>query len=149
MTYVPAELRRLVISRASNCCEYCRLSQGDSAFTFHCEHVIAEKHGGETTADNLCLSCEECNTYKGSDIASFDRETGTPVLTLLFKPRTQSWDDHFRLNGTTIEPLTSVGRVTVILPQLNRSEAIAERQIFIELGSYPCKSDLPRETGIS
>jgi hypothetical protein len=138
MTYVPAELRRLVISRAWNCCEYCRLSQDDSSFTFHCEHVIAEKHGGDTTSDNLCLSCPECNTYKGSDIASFDRVTGNPVLTLLFNPRVQAWKDHFRLNGAVIEPLTSEGRVTVEILQMNRIEAVAERQIFIALGTYPC-----------
>jgi hypothetical protein len=139
MMYIPAELRRLVIARAGNCCEYCRLSQDDSPFTFHYEHVVAEKHGGETTAENLCLSCPECNTYKGSDIASFDRETETPILTLLFNPRTQLWDEHFRLNGALIKPLTPEGRVTVSLLRMNRPEASAERQIFIQLGSYPCK----------
>jgi hypothetical protein len=141
MTYIPVELRRLVTERAGNCCEYCCLSQDDSSFTFHCEHVIAEKHGGATAADNLCLSCPECNTYKGSDIASFDRVTGTLVLTLLFNPRIQAWDDHFRLEGAEIRPLTPEGRVTVDLLQMNRPEAIAERLLFIKLGSYPCRTE--------
>ena len=35
MTYVPANLRREVVERAGNCCEYCLLSQGDYPFTFH------------------------------------------------------------------------------------------------------------------
>jgi hypothetical protein len=141
LTYIPAELRRLITSRAGNCCEYCRLGQDDSSFTFHYEHVIAEKHGGETVAENLCLSCPECNTYKGSDIASFDRETGKPILTMLFNPRTQMWSDHFRLADAVIEPLTPEGRVTIYLLQMNRPDAIAERKLFIQLGSYPCTSD--------
>jgi hypothetical protein len=138
MTYIPVELHRLVTSRAGNCCEYCRLRQEDSSFTFHIEHVIAEKHGGATTEDNLCLSCPECNTFKGSDIASLDYASGSPVLSLLYNPRSQNWSDHFRLNEALIEPITLEGRVTVRILQMNRLEAIAERQIFIRLGTYPC-----------
>jgi hypothetical protein len=140
VTYVPLELRRHVIARAGNCCEYCRLAQADSDFTFHCEHVIAEKHGGETEANNLCLSCPEYNTFKGSDVASYDRTTGSSLLVPLFNPRTQSWDDHFRLIGAIIEPLTPEGRITVTLLQMNRTEAIAERAIFLRLGTYPCST---------
>jgi hypothetical protein len=140
MTYVPLELRRLVILRASNCCEYCQLTQADSGFTFHVEHVIAEKHGGETIAENLCLSCPECNKFKGSDVASYDRATGAAVLVPLFNPRNQLWDEHFQLNGAIIEPLTPEGRVTITLLQMNRPEAIAEREIFIRLGTYPCST---------
>src|SRR5216683_1189554 len=109
MTCVTAELRRLVTTRAGICCEYCRLSQDDGSFTFHCEHVIAEKHGGETIEANLCLSCPECNAFKGSDIASFDRVAGKQILTPLFNPRTQKWEDHMRLNGSVIEALTPEG----------------------------------------
>ena len=138
MTYIPAELYRLVVSRAGGCCEYCHLSQADASFTFHIEHVIAEKHGGTTMQDNLCLSCPECNTFKGSDIASFDDFDGTRILSLLYNPRTQNWSDHFRLNGAVIEPLTPEGRVTVKILQMNRVEAVSARKIFIKLGSYTC-----------
>jgi HNH endonuclease len=137
MTYIPVELHRLVTTRAGNCCEYCRLSQEDSSFTFHIEHVIAEKHGGATAESNLCLSCPECNTFKGSDIASLDYTSGTGVLTLLFNPRGQHWDDHFRLNGSVIEALTPEGRVTITILQMNRPEALVERDVFIKLGTYP------------
>ena len=138
MTYIPAELHRLVTARAGYCCEYCHLSQDDASFTFHIEHVIAEKHGGKTTADNLCLSCPECNTFKGSDIASLDDLGGIPTLSLLYNPRTQRWSDHFRLDGVSIEPLTPEGRVTVRILQMNRPEAVAERELFSRLGTYPC-----------
>ena len=43
------------------------------------DHVIAEKHGGETIAENLALSCAVCNKHKGSDIATIDGETGAIV----------------------------------------------------------------------
>jgi hypothetical protein len=137
-TYISADLRQRVIKGAGNCCEYCRLSQADNTFRFHIDHIIAEKHDGETVIEYLALSCPNCNTYKGSDIASVDRET--KQLTFLFNPRTQNWDEHFRLNEATIEALSPEGRITVRLLQLNRIEHIEERLALINLGSYPCKS---------
>ena len=136
MTYISADLRRTVIERAGNCCEYCRLSQEDNTFSFQIDHVIAEKHEGETVLENLSLSCPNCNVFKGSDIGSIDRETGQ--LTPLYNPRTQNWNDHFNLNGAIIEPRTPEGRVTVRLLKLNHSEQVDELQGLINLGRYPC-----------
>lgn len=136
MTYIDAALRWLVSERAGYCCEYCLLDQDDSPFSFHIEHIIAEKHGGETEADNLCLSCPECNAFKGSDLGSIDRETGR--LTALFHPRTHTWSDHFRLNSFEIEPLSPEGRVTVFLLRLNSAERLAERVLLLKLNRYPC-----------
>ena len=138
MTYISAELRRQVIERAGNCCEYCRLSQEDNTFSFQIDHIIAEKHEGETTLENLSLSCPTCNSFKGSDIGSMDRETGK--LTPLYNPRTQEWGDHFRLNGPIIEPLSAEGRVTVRLLRFNRPEHVDERQGLIAVGRYPCST---------
>jgi HNH endonuclease len=92
-----AELRRQVVERASNCCEYCLLHQDLAASTHQVDHVIAEKHRGQTSLDNLALSCTVCNRRKGSDIGSIDPQTGN--LVSLFNPRTQQWVDHFRLDG--------------------------------------------------
>jgi HNH endonuclease len=64
------------------------------------DHVIADKHGGQTVLDNLALSCTLCNRRKGSDIGSLDSETGS--LVPLFNPRTQKWADHFILEGAYI-----------------------------------------------
>jgi hypothetical protein len=71
-SYVNAQLRGEIIERAGNCCEYCGISQEDQLFAFEIDPIIAEKHGGPTVSDNLCLSCPDCNAYKGSDIASID-----------------------------------------------------------------------------
>lgn len=137
MTYVSAELRRFVIERAGNCCEYCRLSQEDHLFAFHIEHIIAEKHRGSSTEDNLCLSCPACNGFKGSDVGSMDWE-GSGKFVMLYNPRQQVWDDHFRLNKAHIESLTPEGRVTAFLLRLNSPRRLKERSLLISLNRYPC-----------
>jgi hypothetical protein len=98
------------------------------------EHVIAEKHGGRTEADNLALACPYCNRAKGSDIGSIDPVTSE--LTPLFNPRTQLWNEHFVLEGSGIVPLTSVGRVTVAILQMNDPERTLERARLIRSGRY-------------
>jgi len=50
MTYISAALRRLVIERAGNCCEYCLVSQADNFLPFEIDRIIVEKHGGKTTS---------------------------------------------------------------------------------------------------
>lgn len=139
-SYVPVALRREVIKRSGNCCEYCLLSQDDIFLSFEVDHIVSEKHDGETDINNLCLSCPDCNRHKGSDVGSFDRQT--KILTSFFNPRTQSWDDHFRLNDFVIEPLTDVGRVTVRLLKMNLPERIQDRKIYTETGVYPCRADI-------
>ena len=66
-TYIPVELRRLVIRRALWRCEYCLLHEDDTYFGCEVDHVVSEKHGGQTVAENLAYACLACNRYKGSD----------------------------------------------------------------------------------
>ncbi len=130
--YVPAALRREVRARAVECCEYCLIPE-QFAFASHwVDHIIAEKHGGQTAADNLALSCIICNQHKGTDLTSIDPQTGQ--ITPLFHPRRDRWSDHFRLVGARIEPLTATGRVTVRLLQLNRPDRLEERELLLRLG---------------
>lgn len=117
-------MRRHVIERAQKRCEYCG-KPSVSFFPHEVDHVIAQKHGGDTTADNLAFACFECNRYKGSDIASFDPETDE--LTLLFNPRTDDWEEHFQYDNGFIIALTSVGRTTVKLLKFNEPSRITER----------------------
>jgi hypothetical protein len=134
-TYIPTALRQFVQERAGGRCEYCLYPQDVSFLAFEVEHIIAEKHGGATTADNLALACPYCNRFKGTDLGSLDPETGQ--LTPFFNPRTQRWADHFRLDGARIAPLTPEGRVTVAILQLNHPDRIMERQRLIQAGKYP------------
>lgn len=131
-TVIPETLRRAVIVRANGCCEYCGKPQV-SFFAHEVDHVIAQKHRGKTTLENLAFACFECNRYKGSDIASFDPQT--EQLTLLFNPRTQNWTDHFRYDSGVIVPLTPEGRSTVFLLRLNDPARIQER-ITLRIGIH-------------
>jgi len=40
------------------------------------------------------------------------------------------WTDHFQLDAGEVLPLTAIGRVTVRLLQLNRSERLAEGRLL-------------------
>jgi len=70
ITRPTAELRQQIIERAGSCCEYCLLLQEFAASMHQVDHVIAEKHGGQTVIENLALSCTLCNRRKGSDLSS-------------------------------------------------------------------------------
>src|SRR5579859_3256581 len=110
-TYMPLAVRRQDMERAHDCCEYCRTAQEDRAIDFVIDHIIAEKHGGQTSIANLCLSCYWCNSYKGSDLSSVDWDVDEQIVPL-FNPRQQNWNDHFNLDGSIIKALTATGRVT-------------------------------------
>lgn len=135
MTYIPEALRRQVIERANAYCEYCLIHQQDSLYIHEVDHIIPEKHRGETSAENLCLACLECNRHKGSDFASFDPETNQ--VTLLFNPRQQLWDEHFRLEGARIVPLSATGRVTAFVLRLNDEIRLRARHALLTVGRYP------------
>lgn len=130
-----AELRREIVARADNRCEYCLIHQEDSVATHQIDHVVAEKHGGATVTKNLALSCLPCNARKGSDIGSFDPATG--LVTLLFNPRSQIWTEHFRFDETRIEGQTPEGRTTVVFLQFNSYERMTERRELLAAGRLP------------
>jgi hypothetical protein len=142
VTYVSAELRRLVIARADNLCEYCLISEDATWFGCEVDHIISEKHGGPTTAENLALACATCNAAKGSDIGSIDWTSGQFVR--FFHPRSDLWHHHFRLEGFRIAPLTPIGTVTANILELNRWERLLEREVLIAAGQYPSKAALQR-----
>jgi hypothetical protein len=130
--YVPVALRRLVRTRAAECCEYCLIPEQITLAAHWVDHIVAEKHGGQTEEGNLALSCVLCNQRKGSDLTSIDPQTGQ--ITPLFHPRRDRWQEHFRWVGARIEPLTPIGRVTVRLLQLNHPDRIAERELLLQIG---------------
>ncbi len=81
------------------------------------------------------MACTSCNKRKGSDLASIDPVDGEIVR--LFQPRRDRWDEHFRLSAGEIVTLTAIGRVTVRLLQLNRSERVRIRRTLEEAGVLP------------
>jgi HNH endonuclease len=134
-SYVPAALRRSVAHRADGLCEYCLIHEGDTYFGCEVEHVIAEKHGGATTLDNLAYACAPCNRFKGSDLGSISPVSGQ--LIRFFNPRTDQWADHFRLEGAAFVALTEIGAVTVRIFNMNHRDRLIERQTLSAEGRYP------------
>jgi len=143
-SHISAELRRLVAERAGHACEYCLIHERDTYVGCHVDHVIAQKHGGPTTPDNLALACAVCNRAKGTDIASL--VPGTDRLVRLFNPRVERWVDHFRIRVETmlIEPLTDTGIVTVQLLGFNEVDRVLERQLLIQIGRLPVPKSRPK-----
>ena len=137
MTYIPEILRQEVAERAEYRCEYCLIHQADSLYKHEIDHIIPEQHRGKTLSENLCLACLECNRNKGANFASFDPETNQ--VTLLFNPRKDEWEKHFRLDGAVIIPMTAEGRVTVFLLKLNDEMRLRSRRILVGVGRYPPK----------
>ncbi len=76
---IPLSLRRLVIQRSGDRCEYCGISQLGQVATFHIDHVIPVVAGGETSAENLALACVSCSLRKGARQELVDVESGECV----------------------------------------------------------------------
>jgi len=133
--YISVELRKLVVNRASKRCEYCLIHQDFSIYTHEVDHIIAVKHGGDTVADNLALSCLSCNRHKGSDFATIDQVTKEIVP--LFNPRGQVWNKHFYIENARIEGNTQIGQATARLLKFNVPNRVLERQVLMSQGQYP------------
>ena len=135
MSHVPAHLRRLVIHRAENRCEYCLLSQIGQKATFHIDHIIAEANGGKTEAKNLALACVSCSLRKEARQSGMDVETGKRIP--LFHPRRDAWNEHFRWNGLEVEAITPKGRATIQTLKLNRPSILVIRDEESFRGRFP------------
>lgn len=137
---VSAQQRRHVFERAGRCCEYCRVGDGREPIAFHIDHIHAIKHGGEDRVDNLCLSCSECNLYKGAEIAALDPLTNE--ATKLFNPRQQTWREHFEIKpDASLAGRTPEGRATVAVLRMNEAPRREQRYGEVLLGNYPCQKN--------
>lgn len=61
--HIPINLRRRIIDRDGYRCVYCDEDLTNSEI--HLDHVIPESKGGETTYNNLQVTCRKCNLSKG------------------------------------------------------------------------------------
>lgn len=128
--YIPESLRKLVIDRAQNRCEYCKIFAIYSYLSFHIEHIISVKHGGQSISNNLAYSCPICNLNKGSDIATILSSPITPVR--FFNPRIDNWHTHFKIElSGLIFPLTEIGEATIKILDFNHPDSIIEREILL------------------
>lgn len=88
-------------------------------------------HGGDSELHNLAWACVDCNVHKGTNIASYDHITGE--MTPLFNPRIYQWKDHFALTNAEIIGITTIGRITVRLLDVNSPHQIQARRIVLDL----------------
>jgi hypothetical protein len=100
---------------------------------FQFDHIISEKLHGPTSAANLALSCEHCNSHKGP-LAAGHLE-GKHVR--LFHPRTDQWSEHFEWSGPFLVGKTDIGRVTIDVLMINRPDRVEVRRALIEEGIFP------------
>ncbi len=136
MSSISPFLRKLVIRRAENRCEYCQLSQEGQEATFHIDHIVPVASGGETTPENLALACVSCSLRKGAK--EFVRGKDRKQIRL-FHPRNDKWENHFKWNDIYLIAKTPVGEATIALLDLNRKLILAIREEEVFLQRHPFK----------
>jgi hypothetical protein len=132
---VSESLRRQIIARAGNCCEYCHLPTTGQVGRFPIDHVIPRSRQGPTDLTNLALACPHCNGHKWAHSSGID-PVSTEIVPL-FNPRTQVWSDHFQWSEQSpvlLEGKTATGRATVVVLQMNHEEIQLVRSLLLRLG---------------
>ena len=101
------------------------------------DHITPVSAGGETVAENLCLSCVSCNSYKLNYQTGLD--TKLKLETRLFNPRSDRWIEHFNWSddGSVIVGLTAIGRATVNRLKMNQPRMLIARREWKKTGSHP------------
>lgn len=122
------------VLRAGGRCEYCRFPMAVSRLPFHCDHIIAEKHGGRSDESNLAWACFRCNMRKGPNIAGLDPVSG--ALVRLFHPRQDAWDEHFEWGGPWLRGKTAIGRATLTVLEVNDADVVAVRESLLAEGTW-------------
>lgn len=135
MAAISSELRQFVWTRAGGSCEYCRIQARFDPLPFGIDHIRPQYHHGATAAENLCVSCFNCNTFKAVNVAGHDPDTGE--LTPLFHPRHDDWDAHFAWDGPFLQGLTAIARTTIDVLRMNLPERVEHRRLLMQLGVFP------------
>lgn len=136
---ISESLRRIVTTRAIGNCEYCQSQESFATERFSVEHIEPLALGGLTTAENLALACQGCNSHKATKTTAVDPQNQTQVS--LFHPRQQRWQDHFTWSDdySQIIGVTPTGRATVTLLHLNRASLLRLRLALVAINAHPPK----------
>lgn len=137
MSAIPHTLQTQVAAQSQNRCSYCQSQQRVRGVALTVDHIIPQSIGGETTIENLCLACWDCNLAKGDRVTAVDPQTGN--VARLFHPLQQKWTDHFRWDedAARIIGTTPTGRATIVALRLNRPQLVESRQCWAEVGWHP------------
>ena len=137
--YIPQTLRQKVAEDAMHRCGYCLTIQEFTAMPMQIEHIIPISSGGNSSEDNLWLSCPVCNGHKATKTSAIDPVSNREVP--LFHPRRQTWEDHFEWSEDGIEIVgrTDIGRATVQALQVNNPNFLRARKRWVLAGWHPPK----------
>ena len=125
-------IRETVRKRALYRCEYCHIPEEATPFIgFHSEHIIAKQHLIDDSLDNLALSCDRCNAYKGTKLSSIAPDSLEVVS--LFNPRKDYREEHFEITDGYVIGKTASGRATVKLLNMNAPKRAPLRRDWNEL----------------
>jgi hypothetical protein len=122
---VTRDRHRRIRTRAGGRCEYCLIPEFAFPLPFQIDHILAEKHGGQTVEENLAFACPHCNRFKGPNIAGLDPDTNE--LTRLFNPRHDLCPDHFQFEGPRLAGRTPIGRATIHVLAMNAEDLLSIR----------------------
>lgn len=134
---ISVALRAQIVKRDNYRCRYCWTSEYNSGLEMHVDHITPESKGGSSTPDNLCAACFSCNTRKQARSRAVDPATG--VITELFHPLRQHWQDHFAWDElkTSIIGLTACGRATIAALSMNNETIVRARRRWVNGGWHP------------
>ena len=137
MSKIALKLRSKIIKRAKGFCEYCKANSNFSESPFEAEHINPISKRGKTTLANLAFACRGCNLFKSDKVENYDVVSNKIVR--LFNPRKDIWSEHFTWakDFTLMAGLTPIGRVTVELLKVNRSNLINQRKMLHKYGKHP------------
>lgn len=138
---LPAEVQAAVRLRAGHRCEYCHAPEQWQYVEFTMEHLLPIASGGTSTIENLALACFACNRRKWDRRTAIDPDLGEERR--LFNPRVDQWNDHFAwsADGLEVVGVTSMGRATVSVLDLNRERLKRIRSADREIGRHPPEAD--------
>ena len=87
------------------------------------------------TESNLCVACERCNLFKGSDLTGIDPKTGE--VERLFNPRIRRGPSTSSFAARSSSGLTPTGRTTVRVLSMNAGQRLQLRAALVAHGLYP------------
>jgi hypothetical protein len=102
-------------------CAYCTMSEAEAqAIRFTIDHYEPQRSRSDLANEysNLMYCCDECNSRKGDRSPP---EEAREQLIRFFRPDTDYFDDHFKLNGIKREPMSPAGDYTIYALDLNRA----------------------------
>jgi hypothetical protein len=139
---IPRALRQRVVAESRNQCAYCHALTSITGARPVIDHIIPEAAGGQTTRENLCMTCHSCNEFEGAQTQAQDFQSGQRVR--LFHPHQQLWSEHFcwSTDGSQILGLTPTGRATIPALNMNHPTIVEARHRWAKVGWHPPPDDM-------